>query len=424
MPASRGARTKLGALLVATGLLTVTGCSGEFDGVYDFPLPGGADLGEHPYTVKIDFSNVLELVPRSGVQVNNVTVGNVTDIDLSKKDWTAEVTAEVNSDVDLPANTRAYVRQTSLLGEKYVALEAPPKSSAHGELGDGSVIPVERTSRSVEVEEIFGALSMLLNGGGIEQINNITDELNKALDGNTTELRSFLRNADDLVAELDDQSDNITDALDSLGKLSKTLNGQKGKIEGALDDLSPGLKVLDDQHDQIMDMLDKLDDLSDVAVDTVQESQEDTVADLEALRPSLRKLAAAGSDLPKALQLLLTFPFSDQAEPAVKGDYFNLFATVDLDLDHIKSNLGRSRQDILHSLPILGDLVSDEDDDSSEDSSDDDGTLPLPSSDSEDPEDSSGDSTADDDADDAQQQGDSDAGPGGIFDRLTPGGDN
>ena len=424
----RRLQTRLGALLVATGLLTVTGCSGEFQGIYDFPLPGGADLGDDPYTVTIEFGDVLELVPRSGVQVNNATVGDVTDIELDKKHWNAEVTVEVNRDVDLPANTSARVKQTSLLGEKYIALEAPPKSSAHGTLEDGSVIPLDRTGRSVEVEEIFGALSMLLNGGGIEQINNITDELNKALDGNSAQLRSFLHNADEMVGKLDDQSGNITRALDSLQQLSTTLNGQTDKIENVLDDLAPGLEVLDDQRDQIVAMLDELGDLSTVAVDTIQQSKQDTVENLEALLPTLRKLAESGEDLPKALELLLTFPFGDQAVSGVQGDYTNLYATIDLNLDHITSNLGRSRQSILHSLPILGDLVPEQQGQDEQDSEDDDDSLPLPETDSEEAEsgddDGSDDSAEDSDTEDEAQSGAAESGVGDIFDRFTPGGEN
>lgn len=404
-------RKKFAALFVAAGLLTATGCSGEFEGIYDIPLPGGAELGDHPYRVTIHFADVLDLVPQSGVQVNNVTVGNVTNIELLEQGWNAKVTVEVNGDVDLPANTRAYVRQTSLLGEKYVQLEAPPRSKAHGELTDGAVIPIARTDRSVEAEEILGALSMLLNGGGVEQINSITEELNKALDGNAVELRALLENANTLVTKLDRQSENITNALDSLNQLSKTLKGQTGKIENALENLAPGLRVLEQQRDAFTRMLDALRNLSTVAVDTIQASRQDLIANLKALQPTLRKLADAGSDLPKALELLLTFPFGDQAVPSVKGDYFNLYATIDLNLDNIMSNLGRSRQGALHSLPILGDLIPEREGESPGAES----PLPLPSSDSG----QQGSSNA---GGQPQRGEDAGSGIGGIFGLLNPGG--
>jgi phospholipid/cholesterol/gamma-HCH transport system substrate-binding protein len=65
-----------------------------------------------------------------------------------------------------------------------------------------------------------------------------------------------------------------------------------------------------------------------VAVDTINKSRDNLVADLQALAPILRRLAEAGQDLPQALEILPTFPFTDKVLDAVKGDYFNLFVSV------------------------------------------------------------------------------------------------
>ncbi|SFB30730.1 phospholipid/cholesterol/gamma-HCH transport system substrate-binding protein [Amycolatopsis marina] len=355
MPANArrgGARRKLAALLLSGAIvLPVAGCS-DFEGIYDIPLPGGAALGEDPYTVTVRFRDVLDLVPQAGVQVNNVPVGRVEEIRLAPDGWTAEVLVLVNGDVRLPANALANVRQSSLLGEKYVELASPAEDQAVGQLTDGALIPIERTDRSVEAEEILGALSMLLNGGGVEQLNTITKELNNAFEGNAPDLKALLNNANELVTNLDTQSGNITRALDSLNRLSSTLNNQKDQVVTALDDLAPGLRVLEEQRGQLVTMLQALRELSGVAVETVNASQEDLVANLKALLPTLRKLGEAGSDLPKALEILLTFPFTDAAVPSVKGDYFNLFATIDLNLGEVLANLGRSRQNPLQdALP-------------------------------------------------------------------------
>ncbi|MFC4001582.1 MCE family protein [Prauserella oleivorans] len=337
-------------------MLTVSGCG--FSGIYDVPLPGGADLGDHPYRVKVQFRDVLDLVPQSGVRVNEVPVGRVEHIGLAKDGWTAEVTLVVNGDVELPANAVANLRQSSLLGEKYVQLSPPAQDAAEAPLADGAVIPVARTDRSVEVEEVLGALSMLLNGGGVEQLNTITKELNNALEGNEADLRALLHNTEALVTTLDAQASDITRALDGLNRLSMTLNAQKDRIAGAIEDLGPGLRVLEQQRGQLVTMLQALEDLSGVAVDTINRGQEDLVANLQALLPTLRKLGEAGSDLPNALQLLLSFPFTDSAALGVRGDYLNLYMKIDLNLGEVLANLGRSRQNPLQDVPILGGLTS------------------------------------------------------------------
>ncbi|MEV6902099.1 MCE family protein [Amycolatopsis sp. NPDC051372] len=340
-------------VVTTVSALVLSGCG--FTGIYDVPLPGGADLGSHPYKVKVQFSDVLDLVPQAGVKVNEVPVGQVESVGLTPDGWHAEVTVEINGDVKLPANALANVKQSSLLGEKYVELSSPGDGQAQGTLANNATIPLARTGRDVEVEEVLGALSLLLNGGGVEQLNTITKELNNATAGKEPDIKALLDNANELVTNLDEQSRNITRALDGLDRLSMTLKDQKDKLVGAVDNLGPGIGVLEQQRGQLVTMLNALNNLSGVATDTVNKSKADLVADLKALTPTLQKLGEAGNDLPRALQILLTFPFTDQAYNDVKGDYFNLFAKVDLNLKDVIDNLGRSRDNPLSNLlPVPG----------------------------------------------------------------------
>ncbi|MEJ2854750.1 MULTISPECIES: MCE family protein [unclassified Saccharothrix] len=340
--------------VLAYGALLLAGCgSGGFDGVYNMPLPGGADLGDRPYAVKVQFKDVLDLVPQAGVKVNDVPVGRVDRIDLAADGWTAEVTVLVNGDVKLPANAIAKLRQSALLGEKYVELAKPARGREEGTLADGATIPVDRTNRNPEVEEVFGALSMLLNGGGIAQLQNISRELSAALEGNEPEVKSLLSNLNALVGELDGHKTEITRALDGVNRLAGTLSAQRDQISGVLEGLEPGLKVLSEQRTQLVTLLQSLDALADVAVDTIDKSKADIVADLKALEPTLQKLVEAGTNLPNAFELLLTYPFPDSAMDGIKGDYTNLYADLDLNLGTIVDNLGRSRQSPLPALPGL-----------------------------------------------------------------------
>ncbi|WP_436846253.1 MCE family protein [Streptomyces shenzhenensis] len=300
----------------------------RFDGIESLPLPGGADLGSHPYTVTAELDDVLSLVPQAAVKVNDVAVGRVTAIDLDHDGWAARVTMKINGDVRLPADAGARLEQSSLLGEKYLQLVAPDAPDTAGRLGDGSVIPLSRTGRTTEVEEVFGALSLLLNGGGVNQLRTITRELDAALGGREPEVRSMLRRVDTLVTDLDGHRGDITDALDGVNRLAATLAGRKDDVRTVLTDLSPGLKTLDEQRGSLLTMLRSLDTLSGVAVSTVHASKDDMVADLKALAPSLRALADAGTDLPDSLQVLLTYPFTDEVLRGVKGDYLNVYLSM------------------------------------------------------------------------------------------------
>ncbi|HEY2058513.1 MAG TPA: MCE family protein [Amycolatopsis sp.] len=330
---------------VLAGVLVLAGCSdGGFSGLYSTPLPGGPDLGDHPYHVTALFTDVLDLVPQSSVKVNDVAVGRVDRITLTPDTKAALVEMTVNGDISLAANAHAELRQSSLLGEKFVELSQPTQEKPAGHLADGAQIPLGRTNRNPEIEEVLGALSLLLNGGGVDQIQNISHELNDALSGNEPQMRALLSRVDDLATQLDGHKAEILRAIDGLGKLSHTLTGQTQNLTTALDNLAPGLKILADQRDQLVGMLNALNKLSGVAVDTVNRSRDQLVANLKALEPTLQKLGEAGKNLPTALQILLTYPFPDYAGNTIKGDYANVDATIDLDLDKLVQNFTNSSQ--------------------------------------------------------------------------------
>ncbi|WP_399016249.1 MCE family protein [Streptomyces sp. FIT100] len=325
--------------VTALALLTAGCGTPQLSGIQDLPLPGGADLGDRPYEISAEFADVLSLVPQSAVKVNDVAVGRVTGITLAPGSWSAKVTMRINGDVRLPADAYAHLEQSSLLGEKYVQLAPPPKTprtpnspktpvSAAGPLRPGAVIPLSRTNRNPEVEEVLGALSMLLNGGGINQIRTIATELNKAIGGYEPEVASVLKRLDTLVTSLDSNKTDITAALDGVNRLSVTLAIRKQQVGRILTGLSPGLKVLEQQRGSLLTMLRALGTLSTVAVDTVNKSKDDTIADLKALAPTLKALADSGKALPDSLQVLLTYPFTDEVLRGIKGDYLNLYLHV------------------------------------------------------------------------------------------------
>jgi phospholipid/cholesterol/gamma-HCH transport system substrate-binding protein len=178
------------------------------------------------------------------------------------------------------------------------------------------------------VEEVFGALSLLLNGGGLAQLHTVTTELNAALAGNEPQIRSVLGQIATLFKNLNAHRQDIVKALDGLNALSATLAARDRQIGHVLDRITPGLAVLAEQRSQLVTMLNALHRLSDIAVTTINASQANFAANLRSLEPILRNLADAGRNLPLALQVLLTYPFTDQVLKDIKGDYINAYLSL------------------------------------------------------------------------------------------------
>lgn len=334
-------RKSVVAALAAVSALTLSGCG--FHGLYGVSLPGGVDLGSHPYSITVYFANVLDLVPQSAVKVNDVAVGRVESVDLSKKGdpsgdianngWTAKVKISVRGDVQLPSNARAAITQTTLLGEKYVALEQPLDAPATSYLVNDSIIPLTHTGTAPEVEEVLGSLSLLLNGGGLQQLHTITTELNKALSGNEAAVRDLLGQLNGFIGQLDVQKSDILTSLDSLDRLSTTLAKQNQTLADTLDTLPKALAVLKEDRSKLTTLLTSLSHLGSVASNVIVATQTGLTSALRNLSPALEQLAAAGGDLPKALRVAGTFPFPlGKTLEAVKGDYANLHLFLDLSL--------------------------------------------------------------------------------------------
>ncbi|RYI99266.1 MAG: MCE family protein, partial [Actinomycetales bacterium] len=298
-------RLRRGVTVAFASLLALSGCGFS---PYDLPLPGGADVGSDPYTVTVQFRDVLDLVPQSAVRVDDIAVGKVTDIKL--KGWVAEATLQINRDVKLPDDAEATIRQSSLLGEKFVSL-GEPAQGGNGRLSDGDKIPLDRSGRNPDIEEVLGAASLLFNGGGLDKTNTIVRELSKSLDGNEPEVKELLQTATGFLGQLDDNKTAILGALEKVNRLAVETNKQTDNITNALDELPAALKVVNDQRDELVGLLQSLNRLGDVATGVIRRSKADTLATLRDLEPTLKGLADAGDSLPKATQAFLSFPFTD-----------------------------------------------------------------------------------------------------------------
>jgi len=320
--------------------LVLSGCS-----VYDTPLPGGANTGDNPMTIKVMFRDVLDLVPQSTVRVNDVTVGKVKKVDL--KGYVAEVTVEIPGDVKLPDNARAEIRQTSLLGEKFVQL-SEPRDPATGKLANGDVIGLDRTGRNPEVEEVLGALSLLLNGGGVGQLKTIFSELNNAMEGREPQVRSVLTQLRSFMGQLDENKAAIIATIENTNRLALEIRRNDGAIKAALDDIPDALRSVDSQRADLVKLLRSLVRLSGVGVRVIRASKESTINSLRRLGPVLEGFAGAGDSFAKSFQVFLTYPFIDEAvgrNPRVArnlhmGDYTNLSVNLDLSVDVLGDLLG------------------------------------------------------------------------------------
>jgi phospholipid/cholesterol/gamma-HCH transport system substrate-binding protein len=324
----------LAAIAAAATLLT--GCG--WRGLNSVALPGTEGKGDGAFTIQAQMPDVNNIQQNSRVRVGDVNVGTVTRIE--RQGWHALVTMRLNGGVELPANATATLGQTSLLGSLHIELAPPRDAPPQGKLAEGAVIPLSSSTAYPSTEQTLSAASLLLNGGGIGEIQDITTALSTAFDGREDAFRSFMSQLSTFIARVNEQTSDMIAATDSVNKLAGQFAAQKPVMDKALNTIPDALKVLNGQRDNLIQAVDQLGKFSALTADSVHQTRTALVQELKDLGPVLESLANAGPALTRSLDLFTTFPFvKGTLDKWFRGDYANLTVVVDMTLSRLDSAL-------------------------------------------------------------------------------------
>jgi phospholipid/cholesterol/gamma-HCH transport system substrate-binding protein len=335
-------------------MLTATGCA--FQGVNSLPLPGAVGRGSDASVYHVQIANVATLESNSPVLMNDVVVGSVGRMRV--RDWHADVDVSIEPGVVIPANVVASVGQTSLLGSMHLALNPPPGEPPTGELPPGSTIGLNKASTYPTTEQTLSSLSVVVNAGGLGQVGDIVHTFNQALSGREQDWRELFTQLDQFIGTLDQQRRSLVATVDALNRIATTFAGKRESINAALQRIPRAIAVLDRERPQLTAALTKLGRFSDTANRLVNDSQTDLVNNLTDLAPTIKALADAGPDLDQMLAYATVFPYGqDLIDRAVRGDYLNLFATIDISAPRLRrsiflgTRLGQEGRDL---VPLPG----------------------------------------------------------------------
>ena len=265
----------------SSGCVVLSGCS-----IYDAPLPGWRRHRRQPDHGHRDVPRRAR--PRAAVDGQGQRRHGRQGQRGQAQGLRRRGHGRAPGDVKLPDNADAEIRQTSLLGEKFVSLEPPPRTRAAAQLANGDVIGLDRTGRNPEVEEVFGALALLLNGGGVGQLKTIVSELNNAFDGREGEVRSVLTQIRTFMGQLDENK-----AVDR----RRAREHQPPRRSSCASRTAPSrarsttcparCASVNSQRADLVKLLKALTRLSGVGVRVIQASKESTINSLRDLAPVL-----------------------------------------------------------------------------------------------------------------------------------------
>lgn len=326
------------AAVLLTVLVALGSSSCGWHGLNSVRLPGTAGGGPRSFEVKAQLPDVANIEENSRVRVGDVTVGTITHIE--QQDWHAVLTMRLDGDVDLPANATATVGQTSLLGTVHVELAPPTDVAPQGKLRDGAMIPLSSGASYPTTEQTLAAISLLFNGGGLGQIQDINKTFVTALAGRENDLQSLIEQLAAFTGHVNDQIGDIIAATDSLNRLVGQFGEQKPVLDKAVSTLSEALAVLNKERDNLTTAADQFAQLSALTADSATQTKQALVAGLNNIGPVLESLANAGPAQTRSLNALPTLPWPKTTITNwFRGDYANATLVLDLTLSRLDSAL-------------------------------------------------------------------------------------
>jgi phospholipid/cholesterol/gamma-HCH transport system substrate-binding protein len=323
------------AVLAVT--LSLSAC-GQWRGIANVPIPGGPGSARGSYVVYVQMPDTLGLTPNSKVLIADVYVGQVREIKL--KNWVATLTVELQNGVQLPRNATAKIGQTSLLGTQHLELAAPQQDPSPQLLGNGDTIDLHNSSAFPTTEQTLASIATLLNGGGVANLEVISNEVYSIVNGRADQIRALLDKLDTFTAKLEEQIGDVTHAIDSADRFLAMAATHNDTLNGALTELPPLVKYLTDSRGRVIDAVESLGRFSDAALATADSSNTNLNRNLVSLQRPLARLVRAAPFVVPALKVALTAPFDIDAVPKTfRGDFINTSLNVDLTLSALDNGL-------------------------------------------------------------------------------------
>jgi phospholipid/cholesterol/gamma-HCH transport system substrate-binding protein len=186
-------------------------------------------------TYYAEFSNVSNLRKGKLVRIAGVEVGKVNDISINP-DATVRVEFTADNSVVLTEGTRAVIKYDNLFGDRYLALE----EGAGGlkVLASGQTIPMDRTQPALDLDALIGGFKPLFRALNPEQVNQLSEQLLQAFQGQGPTIGSFLEQAAAVTNTLADRDQLIGQVVDNLNVVLGSLGGQSDRLDKAVVSLS------------------------------------------------------------------------------------------------------------------------------------------------------------------------------------------
>ena len=261
----------------------------------DLPLIGGGD------TYYASFSEAGGLKANDEVRVAGVRVGKVQAVELNGGHVQVEFTVE--DGVDFGPSTGASIKVKTLLGAMFLALEP----DGQGQLDEGAVIPVARTSSPYDVVDAFSGLADTSERIDTDQLATSLDTLSGLMRDTPEEFQAALRGMSALSQNIAARDEQLNELLGNMEKVSKVLADRNGDLIELMEDGDKLFRALVARREAVHDLLVATSELSKELTLLVRQTRADLKPALDHLDSVVDMLNKNQENLDNSLRLMAPF---------------------------------------------------------------------------------------------------------------------
>ncbi len=230
---------------------------------------------------KAQFTSASLIQKGDDVRVAGVTVGSVKKVEIRDRD-AAEITFKIKEDVPLTTATRASIRFLNLVGDRYMALEQGRPDARR--LGDGATIPVSQTKPALNLTELFNGFQPLFQALTPSEVNQLSLNLVKVLQGEGGTIGSLMSNTASLTNALADRDQLIGRVIDNLSAMLKTVDDRHEQLSELVVELKNWMTNLSGDRKAIGASVSNLSGLTAEVADLLTQSRPYLKADVAQVR--------------------------------------------------------------------------------------------------------------------------------------------
>ncbi|WP_405749650.1 MCE family protein [Streptomyces sp. NBC_00012] len=254
-----------------------------------------------------------EMHDNADVKLRGVVVGQVRDIAADGDGARLTLAIDPGKLDRIPADVTAQMLPTTLFGERFVAL-VPPELPSTQPLRAGSVIPQDRSSNAIELEEVLDNVLPLLTAVKPEKLAATLGAVSQALEGRGEKLGDTLATLDAHLAKFNPQLPTLNADIKELVKVSKVYEDAAPDILDALTDFTTTSGTIAEQQAQLAGLYGSTTASAQDLTSFLRENKDNLIRLSAESRPTLELLAKYSDEFPCTLRTMAGFvPAMDKA---------------------------------------------------------------------------------------------------------------